>query len=107
MTDHDGCEHPFDAHVMWASNTGEPLDGGHMTCPEVGCVCYSTWSTQGRPRPDHLAKGYRTNDTMDDLVAGWHGLGVAPSTPALHEFLGLSREEYWEWVKNPDAKELW
>lgn len=48
MTDKlcDQCGHPFDPHIVWASNTGDPLDGGHMTCPVEGCECFSTWDVR-------------------------------------------------------------
>lgn len=38
------CGHPFDPHRLVASNTGDPIDGGHIECPVDGCTCYSTWS---------------------------------------------------------------
>ena len=43
------CEHPLDAHVLAADRTGDPLDGGTMTCPEGDCICLHTWQTSARP----------------------------------------------------------
>lgn len=36
------CGHDFDSHVVYASASGNPMDGGLMSCPE--CDCTMTWS---------------------------------------------------------------
>ena len=41
-----------------------------------------------------------TEDDIDDLVDTWHAGGTGMP---LHEFLGLTREEYAHWVEQPDA----
>lgn len=43
MSEHDGCEHDFDAHLMVVTGA-TPADGGVMICPVKGCECYATWS---------------------------------------------------------------
>lgn len=40
----------------------------------------------------------RTSDEWDNLVEEWH-TGEDPRE--LHEFLGLTWEEYGQWIKDP------
>lgn len=37
--------------------------------------------------------------TLDDLIEEWHNSGPEETRP-LHEFLGMTWEEYGLWVKN-------
>lgn len=46
--EHQGCEHPWDVHILAADNTGDPLDGGTWFCPEGGCTCVGTWDVRDR-----------------------------------------------------------
>jgi DNA-binding transcriptional ArsR family regulator len=48
------------------------------------------------------AEGRVTADEIDDFVDMWHEGGTGMP---LHDFLGLSREEYARWVAEPDALE--
>ena len=41
-----------------------------------------------------------TEDDIDDLVDTWHAGGTGMP---LHEFLGLTREQYARWVEQPDT----
>ena len=43
--------------------------------------------------------GYREPDEIDDFVSEWHD---AESGLKLHEFLGMTHEEYTLWVAEPD-----
>ncbi|NYT41540.1 hypothetical protein HZY97_12280 [Sphingomonas sp. R-74633] len=43
--------------------------------------------------------GYREPDEIDDFVSDWHKGG---SGLKLHDFLGLTHEEYTLWVAEPD-----
>ena len=43
--------------------------------------------------------GQTTIDQIDDYVDGWH---ADPSGVALHEYLGMSRDEYALWLSSPD-----
>jgi hypothetical protein len=38
------CGHLYDDHEVWASATGDPRDGGVITCPH--CNCTGTWSLE-------------------------------------------------------------
>ena len=38
-------------------------------------------------------------EDIDDYVDIWHD---SNSTDELYEFLGMTRQEYWLWVRNPD-----
>jgi hypothetical protein len=42
------------------------------------------------------------NDHLDDLIDRWHHSSPDDPTP-LHEYLGMSWEEYGAWVKDPTA----
>jgi hypothetical protein len=39
-------------------------------------------------------------EAIDDFVDAWHEGEYAGS---LAEFLGMSEDEYWRWVKDPDV----
>lgn len=41
-SEHLGCTHPFDLHIMVATQ-GSPMGGGIMLCPVLECRCLSTW----------------------------------------------------------------
>jgi hypothetical protein len=43
--------------------------------------------------------GYATADQIDHYVDRWHS---EPGNLSLHEFLGMSRDEYALWVRSPD-----
>jgi hypothetical protein len=43
--------------------------------------------------------GHATADQIDDYVDRWHS---EPGNLSLHEFLGMSRDEYALWVRSPD-----
>lgn len=47
--------------------------------------------------------GYREADEIDDFVSEWHDAG---SGLKLHEFLGMTHEEYTLWVAEPDLISL-
>ncbi len=47
-------------------------------------------------------EGRVTADEIDDFIHTWHKGGTGMS---LHDFLGLSREEYARWVEQPDSLE--
>ena len=49
---------------------------------------------------DLCLKGEACADEIDDFVDRWHE--SAADVP-LHEFLGLSRDEYALWVERPDS----
>jgi hypothetical protein len=44
-------------------------------------------------------QGYREPDEIDDFVSEWHRAGTGLS---LHEYLGLTHDEYTLWVADPD-----
>lgn len=44
------CEHPMDDHCMY-SLTENPMNGGIVLCPSLGCRCLGTWGIGGRPVP--------------------------------------------------------
>lgn len=44
--------------------------------------------------------GKATPDSIDDFVDQWH---VAPRGTRLHEYLGMTTEEYSLWIRVPDA----
>ena len=39
-------------------------------------------------------------DEIDDFVDSWH---ESDSDLSIHEFLGMTREEYLSWVKDPNV----
>ena len=39
-------------------------------------------------------------DEIDDFVDRWH---ESDGDLSIHEFLGMTREEYLDWVKDPDV----
>jgi len=43
--------------------------------------------------------GHATVEQIDDYVDRWHS---EPGNLSLHEFLGMSRDEYALWVRSPD-----
>jgi DNA-binding transcriptional ArsR family regulator len=47
-------------------------------------------------------EGRASADEIDDFVDDWHEGGTGMS---LHDFLGLSREDYAQWVEQPDSLE--
>lgn len=49
----------------------------------------------------HLVAGADPGD-IDDWVERWHGSDTGME---LHEFLGMTREEYANWASAPDALE--
>jgi hypothetical protein len=51
--------------------------------------------------PDLPATWDELVDRVDALVEEWHN-GAGKDRP-LHEFLGMTKEQYAEWIKNPDA----
>jgi hypothetical protein len=48
-------------------------------------------------------EGYREPDEIDDFVSDWHAAG---SGLKLHQFLGMTHEEYTLWVAEPDLISL-
>jgi len=44
--------------------------------------------------------GEARDDEIDDYVDAWH---ARPGGQELHEFLGMSKDEYGLWLRNPDA----
>ena len=62
-------------------------------------------SSQVRPRLptffDLYSQGRATPDPIDDFVDQWHG--GDGQQQAIHEYLGLSLEEYDFWMRVPDA----
>ena len=54
------CDDNMDKHVL-INTTGDPMDGGFMLCPVVGCQCFSTWgvgedsSVPSTPDPAEVA----------------------------------------------------
>lgn len=40
-------------------------------------------------------------DDIEDWVSDWHVCDRIPTMP-LHEFLGMTRDEYDRWVRDPD-----
>lgn len=54
MNDHHGdcphgCGHKWGSHDLVATGL-DVTDGGVTICPHPGCLCYSTWSTEGKGR---------------------------------------------------------
>jgi hypothetical protein len=49
---------------------------------------------------DRYLNGEVLADDIDDFIDRWH---AGPSDQELHDFLGLSREEYSLWLRNPEA----
>lgn len=37
------CGHVWGNHVLVASNSGDPIDGGHAQCPYQDCECLQFW----------------------------------------------------------------
>ncbi len=58
---------------------------------------------------DDYREGHATADQIDDHIDAWHDGPWDPfSAPGLHEWLGLTLEEYACWVETsrlPEAKE--
>ena len=48
-------------------------------------------------------KGEASADEVDDFVDRWH---EGDADVPLHEFLGLTRDEYARWVEAPDSLTL-
>lgn len=53
-----------------------------------------------KPFLDRLMAGHVLMQEIDDFVERWHG---GDGTGELHEFLGMSLEEYTLWLRDPDA----
>jgi len=49
---------------------------------------------------DRYIAGKTRREEIDDYVDAWHG---NPGQMELHEFLGMSKQEYAQWLRNPDA----
>ena len=49
---------------------------------------------------DAYLAGRAVADEVDDFVEAWH---ENPRGQEIYEYLGLSREEYEQWVKDPDV----
>lgn len=49
-----------------------------------------------------VSLGKATEDDIDDWVERWHTNPELSDIP-LHEYLGMTREEYYQWAKDPDA----
>ena len=49
---------------------------------------------------DRCLTGEVPPESIDDFVKEWH---EGASTVSLAEFLGMSDDEYWLWVKHADA----
>ena len=49
---------------------------------------------------DMCLSGDALPDEIDDFVDRWH---EGDSDLSIHEFLGMTREEYLSWVKDPNA----
>jgi hypothetical protein len=62
-------------------------------------------SSQVRPRLptffELYSQGHATPDQIDDFVDQWHG--GDGQQQAIHEYLGLSLEQYDFWMRAPDA----
>lgn len=43
------CGHEWGEHDLVATG-GDITEGGIILCPEPLCQCYSTWSTDGKPK---------------------------------------------------------
>jgi hypothetical protein len=43
--------------------------------------------------------GETAPDAIDDAVEAWHEGGDERDLPA---YLGMTEDEYWRWVRNPD-----
>jgi hypothetical protein len=53
---------------------------------------------------DLYSQGHALADEIDDFIDQWHeGADSATRSMPLHEYLGLTREEYEIWVLNPDV----
>lgn len=50
-----------------------------------------------------VKQGKAKPEDIDDWVDKWHGLECWRTDTPLHEYLGLTWEEYGEWVRDPDA----
>ncbi len=49
-------------------------------------------------------QGKATADQINDYIDEWH---KSKGTETIHEFLGMTKDEYCQWLKNPDyLKEL-
>lgn len=44
------CLHVWGNHMVFASNSGDPVDGGHCECPYVGCECRIAWDLTDEQR---------------------------------------------------------
>lgn len=50
------CSHPFDLHAM-VSPDHNPMNGGIILCPVLGCTCYSTWGVgENSKAPEPLSQ---------------------------------------------------
>jgi hypothetical protein len=56
------------------------------------------------PKAQTFIERYLAGDAhpqeIDDYVDAWHS---TPQVLELHQFLGMSKEEYARWLRNPDA----
>jgi hypothetical protein len=52
---------------------------------------------------DALLRGHATVDEYDDYVDAWHGLPDTLDVPELHEYLGLSWDEYQVVARDANA----
>jgi hypothetical protein len=53
---------------------------------------------------DLYSQGHAMADEIDDFIDRWHEDAASKATSLrLHEFLGLTRDEYEIWVLDPDA----
>lgn len=64
-TEHDGCDHDFNKHVVLASK--DPMEGGIIRCPQKDCPCEATWHTKCGERPDPELVAY----LRESFEAGW------------------------------------
>jgi hypothetical protein len=49
---------------------------------------------------DLCVRGKAGPDEIDDFIDRWH---EAPEGRELHEYLGMTEEEYGNWLRQPDA----
>jgi len=70
-------------------------------CSNSRCrLCHQEETTRWRKR----VEARELDRELDDLVAEWHDAepGSEAASVPLHDWLGMSREEYAEWVTGAD-----
>jgi hypothetical protein len=60
--------------------------------------------TSSRTFFDLYRRGEVSRDDIDDFIDAWHGTADLNAAPLpLHDYLGMSRDEYEIWVRDPGA----